>query len=103
MKRDLIVAFRSDLLEVLVPGLAWIEAKFLVRLAEQRIPGALHVIGGKRPPVVPSDAVVQPETQLGLGRVPRPFGRQIRHDRLEAGLRYMLIKVDHIVEWPISG
>src|SRR3974377_1863804 len=92
------VVLDGHLLEVLVPGFAWIEAKLVVRFAEQGIPSALYVIGGKGLAVVPFDALMQTETQLGLGRVPRPFGRQVRHDRVEAGLRYVLIEHDEIVE-----
>jgi len=95
---DFAVALGGHLFEVLVPGFARIEAKLLGRLTKQCIPGALHVIGGKGLAVVPFDAFAQPEAQLGLGRVPRPLARQIRHDRGEAGLRYVLIEHDEIVE-----
>ena len=57
------VAFHGHLFEVLVPGLARIEAKFLVRFAEQSIPGALYVVGGKGLAVVPFDAVMEAEAQ----------------------------------------
>ena len=92
------VALDGHLFEVLVPGLARVEAKLLGRFAEQRIPGALHVIGGKGLAVVPFDALVQPETQLGFGRIPRPLGRQIRHDRSKSRLCHVLIEHDEIVE-----
>ena len=57
-------------LEVLIPGFARIETKLIVRFTKQGIPGALDVIGGKGLAIVPFDAVMQAETQLGFRRVP---------------------------------
>jgi hypothetical protein len=54
--------------------LARIEAKLLVRLTEQGVPGAFYVIGGKGLAVVPLDPLVQSE-QLSFGRIPGPFYR----------------------------
>src|SRR5260370_8621965 len=92
MKRDFIVTFRGDLLEVPVPGFARIEAKLLGRFTEQRIPSTLHVIGGKRLAVPPFDTLAQPQTQLGLGRGPRPLGRPTRHNLLETRLPSTLLQ-----------
>src|SRR6202011_4062435 len=78
---DLVVALDGHLVEVLVPGLARIEAKFLVRFAEQSIPGALYIVDGKWLSVMPFDTVMEAEAQLGLRSVPRPPARKLRHAR----------------------
>src|SRR5215469_4342261 len=92
------IAIGGDLVEVLVPGLAGIRAQLLLRLAEQQVPGAFDVIGGKGLAVVPFDALAQPECQFGAVLVPRPIGGQIRDDRLQAVLRHVLLIQDKIVE-----
>ena len=71
---------------------------FSLRLAGQQVPGAFDVCGGERLAVVPFDALAQREGQLGAVLVPRPARRQIRHDRLQAGLRHVLLVHDEIVE-----
>src|SRR5580704_10199773 len=81
------IAVGGDLFEVLVPSLARIGAQLLRRLAEQQVPGAFHVTGGKRVAVVPFDALAQPERQFAAVLVPRPIGGEIRNDRLQAVLR----------------
>ena len=45
MKGDLVVTIRGDLAEVPVPGFARIDAKRLLRLAGQHVPGAFDIAG----------------------------------------------------------
>src|SRR5438105_11636583 len=100
MKRDLVIAVDRDLVEIAVPGFAWIDPELLVRLAGEQVPGALDVAGGERLAVMPLDAVAQCEAQCGPFLVPRPRGGQIGHDRLRAVLLHMLIEHDEVVEHP---
>ena len=88
----------GDRFDVLVPGLARIGAQFLRRLAEQQVPGALDVIGSEGVAVVPFDAFAQPKRKFAAVLVPRPIRGQIRNDRLQAVLRYVLVVHDEIVE-----
>ena len=100
MEGDLAVAVDGYLLEISVPGPAWIDAQLLARLAGQQIPGALDILGRKRLAVVPSDILAQTKGQRGLVFVPRPSDGEIGHDRAESVLRYMLIEEDEVVEDP---
>ena len=49
---------------------------------------------------MPFDAFAQPERQLGLVLVPGPLAGEVRHDRLHAALRNVLLVQDKIVEDP---
>jgi hypothetical protein len=98
MERCSEISLGGDPFDVLVPGLARIGAQFLRRLAEQQVPGAFDVIGRERMAVVPFDALAQPERQLAAVLVPRPVGRQIRDDRLQAVLCHILLIHDEVVE-----
>src|SRR5207237_5276944 len=49
-------------------------------------------------PVVPFDALAQRQGQLPTVLAPRPARRQVRHDRLQAGLRDILLVHDEVVE-----
>ena len=104
---DLIVAVDTDLVEVAVPRLARIEAKFLGRLAGQQVPRAFHILRGERLAVVPSDTVAQRQSELSPVLVPRPAGREVGDDRPHAVLRHILPVHDQIVEdahhRPIDG
>src|SRR5215472_15479358 len=53
--------------------------------------------------VMPFDPLPQWQGQFGPVLVPRPAGRQIRHDRAEAALWNILVKHHQIVEHPIIG
>ena len=96
----LAVAVEADLAHVLVPVLARVLAERLLRHAAQHVPGAFHVLGGERLAVMPLDAIAQLEGELGLVRVPRPAGGELRHDRIHAVLRLVLVVDDQIVEHP---
>jgi hypothetical protein len=61
------IASDGHLLEILIPSFARIEAKLVIRFAEQSIPSALYVIGGKGLAVMPFDPLVEPKTQFGFG------------------------------------
>ena len=81
-KRHLVIAVGRDLDEVVVPGLARVDAQLLGRLALQQIPGAFDVGGGERLAVMPFDALAQMEGQLGAVLVPGPVGGEFGTDRL---------------------
>ena len=98
MEGDLVVAVGRDFLQIIVPGFARIDAQLLARLAGQKIPGALDIRGGERLAVVPFDPLAQREGQFGAFLVPRPVGGQIRDNRLQAGLRHVLLIHDQVVE-----
>src|SRR5215813_728195 len=92
------VALCRDLLEIGIPRFAGINAQLLGRLAGQQIPGAFDVIGSERLAVVPFDPLTQREGQLHAVLTPRPTRGQVRHNRLQAGLRYILLIHDQIVK-----
>ena len=98
MKGDLVIAIGGHLPQITVPGFARVDAQLFARLAGQKIPGALDVGGSERLAVVPFDALAQRENQLGAFLVPRPAGRQIRDNRLQTGLRHVLLVHDQVVE-----
>ena len=80
MKRNPTVAVGRDLTQVVIPGLAGIEAEARADLAEQHIPGAFNVIGGERLTVVPFDVRAYPKRQYRPVVIPGPFAGQFRHD-----------------------
>jgi len=92
------IAVDRHFLEIGVPGFARVQAELLSRLAGQQIPGALHVLGGKRLAVMPLHAPPQRKCQFGRVLAPRPARRQIGHDRLRAVLRHVLPVHDQIIE-----
>src|SRR5947209_20606903 len=100
MKRDLGVAVDRHLVEIAVPGFAWIDPQLFARLAADHVPGALDVSGAERLAIMPFDALAQREGQLRPLLVPRPAGGQIRHDRGEAVLLHMLVEHHEIVDYP---
>ena len=100
MKSDLVVAVRADRREVVIAGLARIDAQLLGARFQIEIPGAFDVPGGERLAVVPFDAAAQLEGQIGALLVPRPPRRQIGNNRLQAVLSHMLVEHDQIVEHP---
>jgi hypothetical protein len=53
------VAIRGDFFNVIVPGLARVEAELLARLTSQQIPRTFDIVGGKRFAVMPFDIVAQ--------------------------------------------
>ena len=97
---DLVIVRGCHLLEVAVPGFAWVDAKLLHRHAGQEIPGAFDVSRGERLAVMPFDTLAELQGQLGAVLVPRPFGRQVRHDRVEAVLPDLRVEGDQVVEHP---
>ncbi len=90
------VALDRDAVEVLVPGLAGIDAQLGGGLADQHLPRALHVFGGERLAVVPGHALAEREGEGGALGVPRPLGGELGHDALQAVLGHVLL-VDHQV------
>ena len=98
MEDDLVVAIGRHVLHIAVPRLARIDAQLLAGLAGQEIPGALDVRGSERLAVVPFHALAQREDQFGAFLVPRPAGGQVRHNRLHAGLRHILLVHDEVIE-----
>src|SRR6516162_3306455 len=98
MKNGFVIATHGHPFEIPIPRSARVDAKFGSRLVEQHVPGALHVIGRKRLPIVPANALAKVKCQFGAVLVPRPCGGEIRHDRLDRVLRHMLVEDDEIVE-----
>src|SRR5262245_49416436 len=66
-------------------------------LADQQMPGALHIPCGEWLTVVPLDAVAQIEGKLGLGWVPRPGRGEIGHNSVQSVEWLRLIKHDEVV------
>ena len=99
-KSSLVVAVRGDLFDVVVPGLARIEAELLARLAGQHVPSAFDVVRGEGFAVVPFDVLAQMERQLLAILAGRPVGGEVRHDRRQAVLRHVLIVHNEVVEHP---
>ncbi len=103
----LVVAVDHDLFEVAVPRLARIEPQFVGRFTLHQVQGAFDVLGGERLAVMPFDALAQAEGQPRFVLVPRPFASEVGDDRIDAGLRDMLVIHDQIVEdshhRPLSG
>ena len=77
--------------------LARIDAELGGRLAEQHVPGALDVLGGKRLPVVPGRPRAGGRSALCRPRSTTSSG-EVRHDRLQGVLRHMLVEQHEIVE-----
>src|SRR6202023_857959 len=100
MEGDLVITVDRDLLQIAVPGLARIDAKFLDRLAGEHVPGAFDVLGGERLAVVPSHTLMQWKGQLRAILVPYPAGCELRNDSLRAVQLYVLVEQDEIVEDP---
>ena len=57
VERYLVIAAGADLLQILVLDLARIDAKLLVRLAGEQVPGALHILRREGLAIVPLDAL----------------------------------------------
>src|SRR5215471_21120578 len=64
MEGRLVIAIGRDAVEVPVPRPTRVDAEFGCRPAEQHVPGALHVLGGERLPIAPTDASPQSKGQL---------------------------------------
>ena len=94
----LVIAVRTDLFEVEVPGLARVHAQLFAAAAEQQFPGAFDVGGGKGLAVVPLDALPQFERQLLAVLAPGPALGEVGADRLRAVLRDLLVVHDQVVE-----
>ena len=94
----LVIAVRTDLFEVEVPGLARVHAQLFAAAAEQQFPGAFDVGGGKGLSVVPLDALPQFERQLLAVLAPGPAFGEVGADRLRAVLRDLLVVHDQVVE-----
>ena len=62
------------------------------------MPGALHVLGGEWPAVVPIDARAQLERELGVGGVPGPAFGEIGYHRIQAVSRFFRIEAHEVVE-----
>jgi hypothetical protein len=92
------IAVDGDFAQVLIPDRTRVLAEVLnVALADQHMPGALHVLGGERLAVMPLHALSQLERQLLLAVVPGPALREIRHDRLGVFVLLGVIEDDQIV------
>src|SRR5580700_3590568 len=72
MKGGFKVAVGGDRIEVEVPGLARVQPQLLWPDAEQQIPGAFDVGGGKRHPVMPFDSLPQLECEVLAIGAPSP-------------------------------
>ena len=100
VKGDFIVAICRHVFEIEVPDLARVLAEVGgLALADQHVPGALHVLGGKRLAVMPFHAFVQFKCQFCVGRVPRPARREIGHHGFgSSAVRLRRIEHDQIIE-----
>ncbi len=98
MESDFVIAVNGDLVEVTIPGFARVDPELLARLSSEHVPGAFDVGGGERLAVMPFDALAEREPQPSPIIAPRPAGREVGYDRLEAVLRYVLVEDDKIVE-----
>ena len=96
----LVVAVRSDVDDVVVPGLPRILAELVLALLHQQIERAFHVGGGERFTVMPFHAGAQLEDQLRLIFAQRPALGEFGKDRIDRILRLVLIVDDEIVEKP---
>ena len=92
------VAVDRDLLQIVPPDRARVLAEVVGVLAGQLVPGALHVLGGEGLAVVPLDAGMQLEGELGLGRVPGPAVGEVGNDGLGRVERLLLVVDDEVVE-----
>jgi len=97
-ERHIVIAIRYDIIQVAIPSLARIEPQLLGAFALQQVEGAFDVLGGERLAVVPFDVLAQLEGQLLAVLAPRPFAGEIGHDRLDAGLRLVLVVHDEVIE-----
>ena len=70
MKSRFVITIAGDPIEVPVPRFARVDAELGRRLAEQHVPSALDVLRGEGLPVVPANALAQPERQPGAILVP---------------------------------
>ena len=101
LEGDLVVAVDHHLVEIVVPDLARVLAELVLPdLAGQHVESALHVIGRERLAVVPLDALVELEGELGPGPVPRPALGQVGHDRLKAVVTFGRIEHHKVVVEP---
>jgi hypothetical protein len=62
------------------------------------VPGALHVCRRERLAVVPLHPLAKLEGELGAARIPRPALGQVRHDRVDAWARRVLLEQHEVVE-----
>ena len=95
---DFEIALGGHVDHLVVPGLARVLAEFLRRLAHQHVERAFDVGRRERLAVMPLDAFPQLEGQRLVVGAPRPAGREIRADRLQAVLRDVLVVDDEVVE-----
>ena len=102
-KRHRVIAFRHDVFEVAVPGLARVEPQLLLRFAGQHVPGAFDVGRRKRLAVMPFDALPQLEGEPGVALVPRPAFGQFRLDEFRPVLLFVLLEQHEVVEHPHEG
>jgi hypothetical protein len=70
MKGGLVIAVGGDVVQVSVPALARVAAQLLLALAEEQVPGALHVLGGEGLAVMPFDTRAQLEDEFGAVLAP---------------------------------
>ena len=100
MEGHLEVAVGREMVEVLEGGQPWIDAQLLWPFVHPQIVGAYDVLGGERLAVMPLDALTQLEGEPHAVLAPRPRGREIRDDRLEADLFNALVEQRQIIEHP---
>src|SRR6185295_8970159 len=74
------------------------ERRFRILIATSFVEVLRRPLESARFAVVPFHPLPHGEFELGLVVVPRPLGRQFRHDRLQAVLALMLIEQHEIVE-----
>ena len=88
----------ADGIKVAVPRLARVGAQLVLAFSEDQVPGAFNVCGAKGPAVVPAHSPPELKGKRGQIGVPRPFGRQIRLDRVDPVLRDVLSEENQVVE-----
>ena len=93
-----VIAVDGHVVDLVVPGLSRVLPELLLRLAHQHVEGAFDVGRGERLAVMPFDALAQLEGQLLVVGAPGPALGEIRHDRIDAVLRHVLLEHDEIVE-----
>src|SRR5216684_2586450 len=84
------VALGAYRFQVAVPSFSRVGAKHFRTVAQEKIPGAFYIRGGGGLAVMPTDAAPKLKGEFGHVGIPRPLGRQIRHDRVYPVLGYVL-------------
>src|SRR4029077_13575960 len=95
---DLVIVVGGDVGDVVPPRFARVDAQLFGALPLQQIHRAFDVGGGERLPVMPFDALVQREGQLGAALAPVPAGSELGDDVVGGVLQLVLLVDDEVVE-----